>query len=145
MIDISPLRADLATRISNIEKECFSDPWSERVIRSAFSYPNAVSFGAFEDGHLIGYYFASYILQEAELMNLCVLPAYRRRGLGTRLLTHLKQVLTQKQAEMIFLEVRAGNTEAQNLYKKVGFLEVGLRRGYYENNGEDAILMRCDL
>lgn len=145
MYSILPLSEEFAEPLSLLEQECFADPWSEAAIRSAFAYPNTLIFGLFSDDELVGYYFSSFILQEAELMNLCVLPAYRRQGLGTELLSHLKDILMQKGVEAVFLEVRAGNLGAQALYEKMGFCKVGRRKGYYQNNGEDAVLMRCIL
>lgn len=145
MYSILPLTEDFAERISDIESACFSDPWSENAVRGMFSYPNALIFGVFDGDVLTGYCFSSFVLQEAELMNLCVLPGYRRQGLGSELLLHLKELLVRNGVTELFLEVRAGNLGAQALYRKMGFEKVGLRRGYYQNNGEDAVLMRCPL
>ena len=142
MYSILPLAEEFSERIFSLERECFEDPWSETAIRSAFSYPNALIFGLFDGDSLIGYYFSSYVMQEAELMNLCVLPGYRRQGLGAKLLSHLKAILIQHGVKELFLEVREGNLGARAIYRKTGFVKVGLRIAYYQNNGVNAVLMR---
>jgi len=81
---------------------------------------------------------------EAHITNIAVRQAYRRQGIGERLLISIIDMATELNAEFVTLEVRASNTIAQNLYRKYGFSEVGLRRGYYHDNGEDAILMSTE-
>ncbi len=84
------------------------------------------------------------MVNEAHITTIAVRDAYRRQGIGEWLLVSLIDMATQLKARMITLEVRVSNKEAQSLYKKYGFQKVGVRRGYYSDNGEDAVLMSTD-
>ena len=96
---------------------------------------------------LIGYAFLTVVLDEAQLLNLCVAPEYRASGVGARILQKAKILAQDRGAKSIFLEVRQSNSRAIALYLAMGFNELGVRRGYYPslNGREDALIMALDL
>ena len=99
----------------------------------------------YEDGILVGYALYAIVAPEAELLNLAVLPTYRRRGLAAALLDFADGYLRRAEVTDVFLEVRKSNTAAKTLYLARGFCEVGVRRAYYRFPTEDAILMALSL
>ena len=111
------------------------------MVRSSFSYPNAQVCGLFEDDQLVGYFAAGQVADEGELMSICVLPEHRGKGYGKMLIVHMEEMLKANGTEMIFLEVRESNEPARTLYKSRGFKEIGIRKGYYQDNGENAVVM----
>ncbi|MBE7055823.1 MAG: ribosomal-protein-alanine N-acetyltransferase [Ruminococcaceae bacterium] len=141
MAEIKKLDESYISEIAGLEAVCFSDGWSEQMVRESFRYPGAEVFGIFSENKLVGYYVAGQILDEGELMSICVLPDYRGNGFGKMLMNHMDQIFIAKKASCVFLEVREGNTPARNLYKDSKFKEIGLRKGYYQDNGENAVIM----
>ncbi len=141
MAEIKKLNESHTQQIANLEKMCFSDPWTENMVRDSFYYPNAEIWGVFEDNNLVGYYASGQVADEGELMSICVLPEHRGKGYGRLLISHMEDTLRAKGTERIFLEVRESNKAARSLYKSRLFAEMGLRKGYYQDNGENAIIM----
>lgn len=141
MAEIKRLNESYVSEIANLEATCFSDSWSENMIRDAFYYPNAQVWGIFEEEKLVGYYAAGQVADEGELMSICVLPEFRGRGFGKMLISHMEEKLTANGVERIFLEVRESNLTARTLYKSRDFAEMGIRKGYYQDNGENAVIM----
>ncbi len=127
--------------IHSIEESCFASPWSENTIEALIKSDNAQCFGCLEDDTLVGYVALEWVLDEGSLTNLAVLPTYRRRGIAEALTTALIEEAVKRNLQFVLLEVRVTNTPASNLYRKMGFEEVGVRRGYYSNPREDALLM----
>ena len=135
---ILPQDTELLAAVERLEARIFPDPWSLRSICSAVCAPCTKLFGAFaEDGKLMGYLFFTQVLDTASIDNLAVAPAFRRQGVAVLL---LDAALDGVEAD-IDLEVRASNAGAIALYRKYGFQECGIRKAYYENPEEDAILM----
>lgn len=97
------------------------------------------------DGEILGYYIASFILDEAELYTLAIREDKRRLGIGSKLLTHLQERCKEKNMKKIFLEVSTKNEKAISLYEKFNFTKVGLRKNYYQKTNEDAYIMRKDM
>jgi ribosomal-protein-alanine N-acetyltransferase len=97
------------------------------------------------DGQIIGYGGMWIIMEEAHVTNIAVLSSFRGRKLGERLVSELQRTASFLGAERMTLEVRVSNQIARNLYEKLGFYSVGRRRGYYSDNGEDALIMWADL
>ena len=97
-----------------------------------------------EPEEIVGYAALWFIIDEAHLISLAVLEAHRRRGIGRQLLIAALELAVEKQAILMTLEVRVSNTAAQALYQRFGFSKVGIRRGYYTDNHEDAYLMTVD-
>ena len=132
-----------AAEIADAEARCFTDPWSRAGLEELFE--NRLSFGlvaeAFQGG-LAGYLFARVIVDEAEILNLAVIPEYRTEGLGGRLLDGAVQTLWERGARSVFLEVRDSNHVARALYEGRGFRLVGVRADYYRAPREQALVYR---
>lgn len=132
-------------QIAALEKQCFSDPWSEVSVRSELSNPLSDWLVAEDGGKVVGYVGSQSVAPEADVMNLAVAPEWRSRGIGRALMTALITQLHSRGITALFLEVRVGNTPAQNLYRSLGFVEVGRRPKYYVNPTEDALILRKEL
>lgn len=134
--------ADLPELVE-LEKSCFAIPWSEEALRrDLLDNPAACYLAAVApDGRLAGYAACWQVLDEGQITNLAVAPAWRRLGLGRRLMLELIGRAEQMRICRLFLEVRQGNAPARHLYESLGFEPIGLRRGYYADNGESAITM----
>ena len=131
--------------VAAIEEATFARPWSRESFRQEVTR-NAVAryLVAEEDGEILGYAGAWVILDESHITNIAVREDARGRGLGKKLTTELLQILSNLGACYATLEVRVSNVRAQNLYKSLGFISVGKRKRYYEDNNEDAFLMVCE-
>ena len=126
---------------AEIEKLCFSEPWSESAMRD-LAEPPYVAFSAVEDGRLVGYVGMLCILGEGNIVNVATHPDYRRRGYASRLLdTIIDYSVDRGDMELLFLEVRESNDAAISLYKSKGFSEVGRRPKFYTKPVETAIIM----
>lgn len=132
--------------IYQLESQCHSHPWSKNLFLSNFGkrYFNHVLL---ENEQVIGYFVASSVAGEVTLMNIAVSPEKQGQGLGQYLLQFLIEFSKQNHEQEIWLEVRASNTAALALYRKLGFVELDRRKDYYpcENGREDAIIMCCYL
>jgi [ribosomal protein S18]-alanine N-acetyltransferase len=139
------LTSDIA-RIGEIEKECFTTPWTEEAFYNELMHNHFAHYVVMEWNDLIiGYAGLWTILDEAHVTNIAIIEAYRGRKLGDRLMMELMSLAMVRGMKRITLEVRVSNTVAQRLYEKYGFYPEGVRRGYYSDNGEDAIIMWADL
>ncbi|MCI6692295.1 MULTISPECIES: ribosomal protein S18-alanine N-acetyltransferase [unclassified Clostridium] len=129
--------------VFNISNACFSMPWSIESIEGEINNPLAKYIVARdEDSNLVvGFVGIWIVVGEGSITNIAVHPDYRKQGIGAKLLESLINLCTHLDCSLINLEVRASNYPAQNLYEKYGFVVDGLRKGYYEDNKEDAILM----
>lgn len=128
--------------IERLEKVCFTDPWSrESLLHELEENPMSTYIVAEFDGRVIGYVGVWAILDEGHITNVAVSPDYRRMQVGSVLIRTMLEVTIEAGIQHHTLEVRAGNEPAQKLYQKFGFEEAGLRKGYYEDNGEDALIM----
>ncbi|WP_294369079.1 ribosomal protein S18-alanine N-acetyltransferase [uncultured Clostridium sp.] len=129
--------------IYQLSNECFAIPWSLDSINNELNNPLA-KYVIAEDlltSEVIGFVGVWIIAGEADITNIAVSPKYRKQGIASNLLIKLFDVCKTFNCEDITLEVRVSNTPAQNLYKKFNFKEEGIRKGYYSDNGEDAIIM----
>ena len=142
MMEIRRLSAGDAAAAAEIEKACFSCPWSEATLAAELSNPMNDFFGAFNgNGILCGYIGGQTVAKETDIFNIGVLPACRRKGVGKALAERFIAEVRPK-TDVIFLEVRSSNLPAINLYEKMGFVFCGLRKNYYTNPTENALLMR---
>ena len=138
---IEKARPEHIKALAALEKECFSDPWPEDMIgRMADKFAVAL-----EGDALMGYIVLSTVLDEGNIDNVAVSPAYRRRGVADVLVADAVARSRDMGLAFLMLEVRAGNEPAIALYRKHGFREVGRRKNYYEKPREDAILMTLVL
>jgi len=133
--------------IFNVSNLSFNTPWSKDSISNEVNNPFAKYIVAIDNSNneLVGFIGAWIIAGEADIMNIAVHPSYRKVGIASKLLSSLIDLCNNLNCSNINLEVRASNLPAQNLYKKFSFIENGLRKGYYEDTGEDAILMQCTV
>ncbi len=130
--------------ISEIEQASFSDPWSRQMLADCLHYPVYLCLVAKEGGQVCGYGVLIVLFEEAEIANLAVAPSHRGRGIGKELLQELHYFARESGATHALLEVRKSNAVAIALYESLGYTPYGERKGYY-GDGEDAILMRCEL
>lgn len=142
MIQIVPMTDAHVSQMAALEKECFSDPWSERSIASELNNPLSLWLTALDGDRVAGYIGSQTVLGESDMMNLAVSPEYRQQGIGRTLVTVLIERLRQAGSHSITLEVRASNLPAGKLYESLGFSQVGLRKGYYEKPREDARILK---
>ena len=129
-------------QIAQLEKICFSDPWSINSIASELGNPLSVWVVAVENGIVAGYVGSQSVLGWADMMNLAVAPEFRRRGVAEHLVNKLIDHLHKSEVSCLTLEVRVSNAPAISLYEKLGFVNVGRRPNYYHNPKEDALILR---
>lgn len=139
------LSAEAVPQLAKIELLSNPSPWDEAAFSSHLSKAGAFILGARLAGELAGYVACSAVLDEGHIENFAVHPQRRRLGVGRLLITECLQRMGSQGISAAFLEVRAGNAAALALYRAVGFIEDGRRVGYYRPNGEDALLMRCEV
>ncbi len=144
-IEIFPMTEDDIKSIALIEKECFSEPWSEKSLSEELENPVACFFTAKIGGETAGYIGSFNVVGEVSITNVAVSEKFRKRGVAIRLLEHLEKVCREKNAEFITLEVRQSNENAISLYKKCGFCKVGERKNFYSHPTENAVLMTKTL
>jgi ribosomal-protein-alanine N-acetyltransferase len=141
-------RADVAIRtlsytdlphVIAIERRSFPAPWSLAMFVLELSKPASVCIGAFEDGRLAGYLICSRYHTVWHLMNIAVDPDHRRGRIASSLIEYLFRVTGE--SERYTLEVRVSNAEAIRMYESYGFHSAGVRRRYYHDNNEDALIM----
>ena len=124
-----------------IENEVNGAPWSERSFRNELDHRHGIFRVALEDGEVAGYGALWLVVDEAHVTNVAVAPARQRRGVGRRLMVELLRAARDAGMACSTLEVRAGNAAALHLYESLGFERSALRRGYYPDNKEDAVVM----
>lgn len=140
-----PMTEELIPQIAALERECFSHPWSEDMLREELWNERAVIVAAVaDDGTVAGYAGLQTVLDEGYIGNVAVSPAYRRQGVGSELIAAFVRFGAAKLA-FLTLEVRASNTPAVRLYEKHGFRQAGRRKNYYDDPKEDAILMTLEF
>jgi ribosomal-protein-alanine N-acetyltransferase len=135
--------ADLGA-IESIEQRAYPTPWSRSMFASELAKPTSICLGAFEGSELVGYIVNSRYVDAWHVMNVAVDPDRQRRGIATALLEHLFDLTREDERRGYTLEVRVSNEDAIRLYEKLGFESRGLRRGYYTDNREDALIMWRD-
>ena len=147
MIDkICPLAKRHVPQIAALERGTFSLPWDEAAIRAELENPLALWLVAENaGGSVLGYVGSQTCFEDADILNVAVVPAARRRGIAAALMTELEARLAPKGVERITLEVRASNVPAIRLYEKLGYTQVGLRKNYYEKPREDALILQKQL
>lgn len=130
-----------AARISELEALIFSDPWSERSVIDTISVEGAMCYVALSDGEVVAYILGRIIPPEGEIYRIATAPDKRKRGIAYRLLDYAVKSERGHGLESLFLEVRSENAPARALYKAYGFREIGIRKKYYKNPEDDAIIM----
>jgi ribosomal-protein-alanine N-acetyltransferase len=132
--------------IEDIERDSYATPWSRSMFAGELSKASSVCLGAFDEdtGELIGYLVVSRYVDAWHVMNIAVDLSSRRAGVATALLVRLFELTTSDGRRGYTLEVRVSNTGAIHLYERLGFQPRGIRRGYYTDNREDALIMWRD-
>lgn len=141
MIDITPMCEDDLLDVVGIERLCFGDRWTVASFKNELDNPSGHYFTLRVDGEVAGYAGYWLILEEAHITTIAVHPMYQRKHLGERMLLALIEDAASHAAKWVTLEVRVSNVGAQKLYEKYGFQGLGRRRGYYQDDGEDALVM----
>lgn len=144
-MEIRRMNLQDAPAIAQLEIACFSDPWSEKSIASEVENPLSYWLVADDNGTIAGYIGSQSVLDGADMMNLAVAPAYRRKGIAQALVNALAEHLQSNGIIALLLEVRVSNEPAIALYEKMGFEQVGRRPKYYHNPREDALILRKEL
>ncbi len=138
---IRPMEPKDTMQAAQIEKACFSTPWSARALEESLMTGRCLYLVAEYEGQIIGECGVHFACDEGEITNVAVLPAFRVRGIGNALLNELLRQGGMLGILEFTLEVRAGNISAIGLYKKLGFQVEGIRRNFYEKPREDAMIM----
>ena len=128
--------------IAQLESICFSCPWSENSVASELTNALSLWLVAEEDGRVAGYIGSQTVCEESDMMNVAVHPEFRCRGIGEALVKALETELRARGSHCLTLEVRASNAPAIALYEKLGFSQAGLRKNYYRDPKEDALILR---
>jgi ribosomal-protein-alanine N-acetyltransferase len=136
-------RLDLADvdAIDEIEQRSMPAPWSRMMFVSEIAKPTSICLGAFVDDRLVAYVIVSRYVDAWHVMNLVVTPEHRREGIAKRLLNAVFESAGDDDTRGFTLEVRVSNDAAIDLYENLGFRGQGIRRGYYTDNREDALIM----
>jgi len=134
--------------IEEIERRSYKTPWSRSMFAGELAKPSSICLGAFEadqeSGKLVGYLIVSRYVDAWHVMNVAVDPDHRGRGIAGMLLERLFELTSDDARRGYTLEVRVSNATAIALYERLGFDARGIRRGYYTDNREDALIMWKD-
>ena len=142
---IVKMQPEHVAAVAEMERQCFSDPWSEKSVASELDNPLSLWLIAEADGVVAGYVGSQTVLDSSDMMNLAVSQDFRRQGIGEQLVNSLTEALAEKGVKTLLLEVRISNEPAKQLYQKLGFEIVGKRPRYYEKPREDALILRKEL
>ena len=142
MIKIITMTQTHVPQVAALEALCFSDPWSEKSVASELTNPLAYWLVAVKEERVAGYVGSQTVLDETDMMNIAVHPDFRRQGIAEDLVDALVAALREKGSHCLTLEVRESNAPAIRLYEKMGFEQVGLRKNYYRNPRENALILR---
>jgi len=142
VIEISKMRESDINEVYNIEVLSFPNPWSYGMfLKDVKDNPNSNFLVAKEDGKIVGYGGFWKIMDEINIVNLAVHPSFRKKGIGSLILSEMLRIGKEKGAKFATLEVRESNIPAQKLYEKFGFKIIAIRKRYYQDSNEDAIVM----
>ena len=136
-----PMNESHVAQVAALEKLCFSDPWSENSVASELENPLSLWLIAEEEGTVQGYVGSQTVMDETDMMNIAVHPDCRRRGVASALIGELVNQLRERGSHILRLEVRESNVPAIALYESMGFTQLGLRKNYYRNPKENALIL----
>jgi ribosomal-protein-alanine N-acetyltransferase len=145
-VELRKLKLRDLTAIEEIERQSYPTPWSRSMFAGELSKPSSICLGAIdvESNRLVGYLIISRYVDAWHVMNIAVANEFRRRGIATRLMERLFEITSGDGRRGYTLEVRVSNDAAIRLYESLGFKARGVRRGYYTDNREDALIMWKD-
>ena len=146
MLEFRKLKLRDLNKIEEIERTSYPTPWSRSMFAGELAKPSSICLGAIdgERDELVGYLIISRYVDAWHVMNIAVAPEYRRKGIARRLMERLFEVTARDVRRGYTLEVRVSNEAAIRLYEELGFRARGVRRGYYTDNREDALIMWKD-
>jgi ribosomal-protein-alanine N-acetyltransferase len=139
--EVRELTPEMLGEAAEIEKLCFSEPWSPEALLYMCKSPNTHAVAVIIEGRLAAYGGCEFVPPEANIVNIATHPDFRRRGCAAAVIDSLEEFLSSKGVDSIFLEVRASNAPARALYEGKGFAVVGVRKNYYRFPTEDAEVM----
>ena len=140
-LTVRKMKKEDLDRVSQIEKECFSTPWSRDAFEDMIDNPLALYMVAEDNGYVVANCGVISAAGDGDICNVAVDPAYRKRGIGEKLLSEIMNVASKELlVEAFTLEVRASNKAAISLYEKLGFVNEGIRPGFYTSPKEDAVI-----
>ncbi|MBE7044290.1 MAG: ribosomal-protein-alanine N-acetyltransferase [Ruminococcaceae bacterium] len=145
MIEIVPITAEDAKALSELDRLCFGTPWSEKSFSDEAKNEIAVYYLAKDAGKTVGYCGYWQVADEGDITNIAVHPDYRRQGIAKKLLETVIKCAKKQALVLMTLEVRKSNQAAISLYEKYGFRQIGMRKNYYTNPREDALIMTMDM
>ena len=140
-IIIRSMTKDDVDSVYIVEESCFTDPWSKESIRKELKNDLARYLVAELDNKIVGYVGVWFVVDEGHITNVAVHSDYRGKKIGDKLVKEMVKLCEESKLVAMTLEVRSSNTVAQNLYRKYGFKMGGIRKEYYSDNKEDAIIM----
>ena len=140
-MNITRMNEGHVAQVAALEKLCFADPWSETSVASELDNPLSLWLIAEEEGTVLGYVGSQTVLDETDMMNIAVRPECRRRGIAAALIGELVNQLREHGSHVLRLEVRESNVPAIALYESMGFTQLGLRKNYYRNPKENALIL----
>ena len=143
-IIIAPLEKQDIIHVAMLEATCFSMPFTEKALSELFLNTSWHFFVAKQGNNVVGYISFYCIIDETEIVNVCVLPEYRGQGIGRRLTQCAIDFNTEIKGTKVMLEVRISNTPAIKLYESLGFIPVGVSKNHYKMPTEDALLMNLE-
>lgn len=144
-ITIEKMDKSHISAIAEIERECFSTPWSENALSEELENPNSRFFVAVIGDKVIGYGGMHSVIGENYIDNIAVTSSYRKMGVATEILQQLVKTAENENGDFISLEVRESNEAAISLYEKSGFARVGVRRNFYQKPIENGIIMTKEI
>ena len=145
MLEIRIAKEQEIEEIARLEQEIFPDPWSLKALRDTWNQKQAQILGAWLDGQMAGYVIVYFAADESEIARIAVDEKFRRQGVAGALLEGMERVLAGKGIVRLMLDVRKSNAAALRFYLSRGFKEDGVRKNFYTNPIEDAILMSRGL
>ena len=138
---ITEMTATHTLEVAEIEKCCFSKPWSQKAIEAELLNENAHFYVLLYNNIAVGYGGMHIAMDECYIANIAVLPDFRKNGFGKAITTHLIKEAEKQSCEFISLEVRPSNTPAVSMYSSLGFEKVGRRKNFYSSPVEDGLIM----
>lgn len=138
---ITQMQKEHLSAVMKIERDSFTHPWSEHSFVSELENPKSYAFVAIDNDEVIGFAVLSVVLDEGSLLDIAVNKSHRRKGVAKKLFEAVQKVAEDNKLSFITLEVRVSGTPAISLYKAMGFEQVAIRKNYYSNPIEDAVLM----
>jgi [ribosomal protein S18]-alanine N-acetyltransferase len=143
-VEVRPLRPSDLDAVERIERSSYPTPWSRSMFAGELAKPSSICLGAFQGADMLGYLIVARYVDAWHVMNVAVDEGFRDRGIARGMLERLFESTVGDVERGYTLEVRVSNETAIELYRRLGFVETGVRRGYYTDNREDALIMWRD-